>query len=274
MSNVLASDKANIERYDELTMKENRTSSEETELNNLKVDLFNKYLTAEHINFITDSISNMQNYYLNEVVAHLATLDVGALRDTLGLLSTLQTSDKLNLVSAVNEVKRQSNKNITDIDTVNSIIGILASLSTLKKDSIVNSINEINEKTNTHIVDKDNPHDVTATQVGAYSKAESDGVYLKGSGARVDVYTALLFTNGSSNRAIANVNFTKAYSSPPTILPANITQTVSYSDVIMYPFIFGVTTTGFSVRLETTGGANLGGQSAANIFMNFMVIGK
>lgn len=104
MVEVLASDKTNVERYQQLVMQAVRTPEEETELANLKTTLGNKIISSDHFNFLQDSIVNMQDYYLNEVVAHLETLDVGALRADLGDLAFLNTEDKTNLVSAVSEV--------------------------------------------------------------------------------------------------------------------------------------------------------------------------
>lgn len=137
---ILASDKTNVERYQTLLMQETRTSAEETEFTNLKNTLKNKIISAEQFNFLADSITSMQQYYLEEVVAHLATLDVGALRTDVGLPTNLITTVKSNVVAAVNEVQSEINS---------------------------------------HNADKNNPHNTTASQVGAYTKTEADNTFAK-----------------------------------------------------------------------------------------------
>jgi hypothetical protein len=57
-------------------------------------------------------------------------------------------------------------------------------------------------------------------------------------------------------------------------MPANITQVQAYGDVILYPYIYNVTTTGFDVKINAADGANLGTSgSPSNIFMNFVAFG-
>lgn len=83
------------------------------------------------------------------------------------------------------------------------------------------------------------------------------------------------FTNGGSNSSTANMTFSKAFSSAPIIIPANMYagSNISYSDVMYYPYIYNITTTGFSVKLSSAGNLGTIG-SPANIGMNFLAIGS
>jgi hypothetical protein len=104
-----------------------------------------------------------------------------------------------------------------------------------------------------------------------------EGKYAAGPqpGILIDAYTAFLFTNGSSDTATANVAFSKAFTTPPSVAPANIIQSASYADVIRYPYIYNVTTLGFSVKITTQGSGNLGTVgSPVNMLLNFLVLGK
>lgn len=124
-----------------------------------------------------------------------------------------------------------------------------------------------------HIADKENPHGVTATQVGSYSKTEADNRYAVASGQRIETAPALFFTNGASTSATANVTFGKAFTEIPTVVPGSVTVSVPYIDTIGHPFIT-VTKTGFTVKIIADGG-NLGTVgSPANAAINFLVFGK
>lgn len=149
---------------------------------------------------------------------------------------------------------------------------IQSPISTLQTNLGSLQTNVTNHESNTS-----NPHGVTASQVGAYSKTESDTLLdgkLSGGGyKRMESHYAQFFTNGTSYLAYATVTFTTAFTSVPDVFPGNIVQTTSYSDSIYYPFIYGVTTTGFNVRLQATG--QLGTQgNPANIFMTFFAVGS
>jgi hypothetical protein len=129
-----------------------------------------------------------------------------------------------------------------------------------------------NHKNNTS-----NPHGVTASQVGAYSKTEADTL-LKGKisgyqNYKIDIDYGIFFTNGGSHTTTSTITFSNAFSSPPYVIPCNITQVTSYGDVIYYPFIYGVTPTGFNVRIISTGDLGIQGDPK-NIFMAFLAIGN
>lgn len=269
LSEVLASDKTNIDRYQELLMKSTRTTAEETELTNLKTTLATKIVSAENFNKMFDCIVNLESFFKNDVEAYLATLEVGAIRADLGTPTNLTTAAKSNLVSAVNEVQSET-------DSAHTKIGTLSGLTTTQKGTVVGAINEVDSNVDTHTASKSNPHNTTAAQVGAYTKAESDDKYVHGSGERTEICSLLFFTNGGSHTSTANYTFSKAFTNPPTVMPANITNPASYVDVIRYPYIYNVTKTGFSVKITTgDSGLELGSiGSPINVAMRFIAIGK
>jgi hypothetical protein len=129
-----------------------------------------------------------------------------------------------------------------------------------------------NHKNNTS-----NPHGVTATQIGSYTKTEVDNLLVnKITGSpnfKIDITTGIFFTNGGATTAQTNITFNKAFTTIPAIFPGDISQSVSWSDIIYYPFIFGVTTTGFSVKIVSNGDLGTLGDPK-NIFMHFIAIGN
>jgi hypothetical protein len=139
------------------------------------------------------------------------------------------------------------------------------------------NITNLQTDVTSHKNNTSNPHAVTASQVGAYSKTEADTKLATkitgGSNLRIDLEYGIFFTNGGSTRASATFTFGSAFTTPPNVIPCNITQTTSYSDMIYYPFIYGVTTTGFNVRLDSISNLGVLGDPK-NIFMAFLAIGN
>lgn len=161
---ILASDIPNVQRYQQLVTQVTRTPAEETELTNLKTTLIDKIFSATDLNKIQNCMVALEDYFLNTVIADIrANTDTGILRTDVGFPVNLTTTDKSSLTNAINEVKAEANTNSTNI-------GTLSSFNTTDKSSVVNAVNE-------HIGKTNNPHGTTATQVGAYSKSESDGKY-------------------------------------------------------------------------------------------------
>lgn len=75
---------------------------------------------------------------INEVNASIG--DVPAI----GELSNLTTTDKSNLVSAINEVNGKANTNTTNITTNTNAIGDLTDLTTTANTDLVSAVNEVN----------------------------------------------------------------------------------------------------------------------------------
>jgi hypothetical protein len=129
-----------------------------------------------------------------------------------------------------------------------------------------------------HMEDTDNPHSVSASQLGVYTKTETDNKFqtkaktVVAAGQRLEVVNALFFTNGGSNNSTANVTFAEKFTQVPLVLPGSIVTPVSYMDTIGHPYIVA-TTTGFTVKIQTSQG-NLGTlNQPKNAIMSFLVIG-
>jgi hypothetical protein len=88
---------------------------------------------------------------------------------------------------------------------------------------------------------------------------------------RMDVVSGLFFTNGGSNVASSTITFNKPFTSIPYIAPMQLSNVVSYADVIYYPYIFNITTTGFQCKITSTG--NLGSSTPTNLVVSFLVVG-
>lgn len=94
-------------------------------------------------------------------------------------------------------------------------------------------------------------------------------------GFRIEITPAIFFTNGGSNNSTATVTFTTAFNNPPSIFVGDMYQAQAFGDVILCPYIYNVSKTGFQVKITASGGSNLGTVgSPANIFMHFLAIGN
>lgn len=265
LSEVLASDKTNIDRYKVLLMQEVRTDAEELELTSLKTTLSNKIVSSEYFNKLQDCITNLESFFLNETVPYLESLDVSVLKEELGTITNLTTAAKSNLVAAVNEVQFET-------DSAHGKIGLLSNLDTSNKANLVNSINEAYYNINTHKNNVSNPHNTSAAQVGAYSTSQADAKFVRWSGQRIEEIEVTFTPSGSSNSVSGTGVYSTAFASAPIIIPTYISsQSVSYSDRLLYPYIYGITTTGFSVIMKTDGSNLLG---TGTLKFKFLAIGK
>ncbi|MDF2789828.1 MAG: hypothetical protein K0S80_2926 [Neobacillus sp.] len=149
LADCLASDKTNVERYQTLVFTENRTADQDSELENLKIILYNKIAGAEFFNKLSDSISNLQSFFLDSIVPYLSTLEVGALKALIGELSELSTDNKETLVAALNEIQSETNISSGNVSALEDKLGDLAELDTTTITSMVLAINEVLEKLNT-----------------------------------------------------------------------------------------------------------------------------
>ncbi|WHY76065.1 H-type lectin domain-containing protein [Neobacillus sp. WH10] len=95
------------------------------------------------------------------------------------------------------------------------------------------------------------------------------------SNLRIEQVYGQFFTNGNSSKSTASVNFVSAFESAPSVFLGDISQIQSYGNTLCFPVIRNVTKTGFQCDIQTAGGQNLGTPgSPANIFINFLIIGK
>lgn len=174
-STIQASDRVDIERINALAVKPNLTETEQNELSSLTQKHRNKLLLADDINAIQQSISNLQMFYKDKVEARLnenileinttkdsvlASIEAkknnvieymdgttaGAIRNDIGIMGELDTSEKTSLVAAINEV----NSKEVNLDPINNKIGDLTILETIEKTNLVDAINEIKTEFTTH----------------------------------------------------------------------------------------------------------------------------
>jgi hypothetical protein len=100
---------------------------------------------------------------------------------------------------------------------------------------------------------------------------------IEAAGEKMEVIeVSFVCTGSTSNVTVLNKPFAKTYISPPVVLQANITQAVANgTDYMINPYIYGVTNTGFNVKIDT--GVISGNQiifTAGTIKMKFLVIGS
>ena len=92
-------------------------------------------------------------YNVSEAVSGVSG-SITVINGNIGTLASLTTTDKTDLVSAINEVDTNSKNNATNI-------GTLANLETENKTNIVNAINEIQEYFNINSFESINSNDIS-----------------------------------------------------------------------------------------------------------------
>ena len=157
-----------VQRYQELKLKTSRTEAEEQELNNLMTTLRDKIITAEDWNKFCDCIVNMEVFirdnivgfintkqqemqsYVdsavntvnttkdkaliaieqkkNNIIEYLDSTTAGELRNDIGVMGDLLTTDKTSCVAAINEIYTILNSAKTScVAAINEIYTILNS---------------------------------------------------------------------------------------------------------------------------------------------------
>lgn len=138
-----ASQKANAQRYQHLKTKETLSSLEQTELNNLTVLLQDYIIDPWKFNLFGDIVVNMQKFFkegvepfvdtlktnaLNEIenkkgeiIDYMDSTQAGAIRNDIGIINNLTTTNKTNLVNAINEVNAKE----VDLMPIENKIAIL-----------------------------------------------------------------------------------------------------------------------------------------------------
>lgn len=117
-----------------------------------------QYVGSDKPTYLVDYNSDMSKIDAGIYSAESkATINEGSIGD----LTTLSTTNKTDLVSAINEVNTQVGTNTGDISTLNTSvsantgnIGVMANLETTDKTNLVNAINElkgVNDTQNTNI---------------------------------------------------------------------------------------------------------------------------
>lgn len=70
-TNIQASDQINVQRFQELTLKSNRTTTEDDELNTLTQTLRDKLILPQDFNSLQESISNLQMFFKTNVEGYI-----------------------------------------------------------------------------------------------------------------------------------------------------------------------------------------------------------
>jgi hypothetical protein len=102
-------------------------------------------------------------------------------------------------------------------------------------------------------------------------KTYGDGKYLHMSGQKVEVIEGTVAVFGGTNFTMT-VTFPVAYTTMPDVMYSRITQAVSFTDLMMVPYIFEVTTTGFKCKFTSYN--NSQGFGTGTFKAKFLVIGK
>jgi hypothetical protein len=97
---------------------------------------------------------------------------------------------------------------------------------------------------------------------------------VKAEGQQMEVVEISFVASGSANVMTANGTFAKTYTVKPTIMPAHISQSIGYSDVMAYPYIpeTSISLTGFTATVKTAVSTN--NFQAGTLKMKFIVFGK
>jgi hypothetical protein len=102
-------------------------------------------------------------------------------------------------------------------------------------------------------------------------KTYADGKYLSMAGQKVEVLEASHSVFGGNSFTMA-VTFPTPYTTAPEVVFSRFSQVVGYMDIVNMPYIFNVSTTGFSVKVTSFN--NTQGFGTGVIKAKFLVIGK
>ena len=140
------------------------------------IEVQNAFLVLK--NYVDNYFTNLDvqeeiNNKLDEMVED-GTMDALLNTNLTGSLSDLETTDKSNLVNAINEVNSKAGDNTTNITTNTSNIGDLSNLETTNKTNLVSAINELvnnNTSINQNIT-RNASYSTTETEIGTWINDE------------------------------------------------------------------------------------------------------
>lgn len=143
--NITGNDKVDIARINELMLKTNIGSDEQTELNNLLIKHRNKLFLADDLNTIQDSISNLQMFFKTNVEGYITQKQ----QEMLNSANQYQTDINNTKDTAITTMESKKNSFISYMDSttegaIRRDMGDLSGLSTNDKTSLVLALNEIN----------------------------------------------------------------------------------------------------------------------------------
>lgn len=174
------------QRYQLLKAKEVLTTAESTELNQLTVELQDYIISPVRWNHMSDALIATQKTFSTDVTTYFQGKQ-NEINTFVNTRSSELQSTQTSAINTINSTKdsaliviEQKKENIIDyMDSTNTgqirnDLGIMGDLTTTDQTSLVDAINEVNDSLSTHVSNRSNPHNVTATQVGAYTKTEVD----------------------------------------------------------------------------------------------------
>lgn len=144
---IQESDKPEINRISELSLKQSLTTAEQDELNTLTTKHRTKYFLAEDANALQESISNLQMFFKTNVEGYISTKQAEFDTAASDAVTSIQTTKDQALIDI--EQKKQNVIDYMDSTTAGELrndIGILGDLLTTDKTSLVNA-------TNSHVTD-------------------------------------------------------------------------------------------------------------------------
>ena len=180
---------------------------------------------------------------------------------SIGTLSSLQTSEKSNLVGAINEVKSEADGNKTNI-------GTLANLSTTDKSSLVGAVNEVKSEANTNKANIENFNlntflDLTnITATGCNVSNASIKCAKNSDGSLAKIYGTMSVTATANSQTIVIAGSGLAPTSDITINNAGIRR---INDSIYSP-------TSVDITIKTNGNIEISGNLANGQVSLYMLL--
>lgn len=175
------------------------------------------------------TLTNLQTTEKSNLVGAVNEVNTNSTNNStnIGTLSSLSTTEKSNLVGAVNEVKTEADGNKTNI-------GTMANLSTTDKSSLVGAVNEVKSEANTNKANIENfnltsyttidpnDYDVTTGTTGSFGTWKTIKVAKNNDGSLAKVYGKVSYNPTSQNTGIIIHNSGLAPTSDITINMAGI----------------------------------------------------
>lgn len=152
--------KTQARRFQELINKENSTSAEQQELNNLTIELYDYIVTAEDRNMFGDVVIATQRHYRDNTINHVNQLKqettdyVNAEKQSISNIAAENVNDVIRAKDdALLAIERKKEAiieflNSTEVGALRVDLGVMADLETEDNSSLVNAVNEVNRQVN------------------------------------------------------------------------------------------------------------------------------
>lgn len=116
-----------------------------SDMSKIDTGIYGAKLKADNNETSIGTLSSLQTSEKSNLVGAVNEVNTNSTNNAtnIGTLSSLSTTEKSNLVGAINEVKSEADENKTNI-------GTLANLSTTDKSSLVGAVNEVKSEANTN----------------------------------------------------------------------------------------------------------------------------